>query len=87
MARMVKDDPRSTTCRNLRFLRQKTLMQQAESYSSWRVKDALGMQKVPEHEQWRLGLLTSLLNMRQDRHNRVLDSKQLCGMIDSLSST
>ena len=46
LARMVKDDPRSTTCRNLRFLRQKTLMQQAESYSSWRVKDALGMQRI-----------------------------------------
>ena len=61
-------------------------MQEVESYSSWRVKDVLGMQKVPECE-WRLGLLTSLLNMRQDRHNRVMDSKQLCGMIDSLSST
>jgi hypothetical protein len=36
--------------RNLRFLRQKTLLQQVESYSNWRVKDALGMQKVPEHE-------------------------------------
>ena len=45
------------------------------------------MQKVPEHEKWRLGLLTCLLSMRQERHNRVLDSKQLCGMINSLSNT
>ena len=87
MARMVKDDPRSTTCRNLRYLRQMTMMQQVEIYSSWRVKEALGMKKVPEHEKWRLGLLTSLLNMRQERYNRVMDSKQLCSMIDSLSST
>ena len=78
LARMVKDDPRSTTCRNLRYLREMTMVQQVESYSSWKVKDALGREKVPEHEKWRLGLLTSLLTM---------DSKQLCGMIDSLSST
>ena len=37
LARMVRDDPRSTTCRNLRFLIQKTLMQEVERYSSWRV--------------------------------------------------
>jgi hypothetical protein len=87
LARKVEDDARFPTCRNLRFLRQKTLLQQVESYSSWRVNDALGMQKIPEHEKWRLGLLTSLDKMRQGRQNRVLESKQLCGMIDSLNST
>jgi hypothetical protein len=79
LARIVKDDPRSTTCRNLRYLSQKTAMQQVESFSSWRVKEALGKRQVPDDEKWRLGLLTTLLSMRQDR--------QLCGMIDSLSST
>ena len=62
-------------------------MEQVESFSSWRVKEALGMKQVPDNEKWRLGLLTTLLIMRQDRHTKVMDSKQLCGMIDSLSST
>ena len=49
LARIVKDDPRSTTCRNLRYLSQKTSMQQVERFSSWRVKGALGMKQVPEN--------------------------------------
>ena len=83
----MKDDPRSTTCRNLKYIRQMTGLQQAASYSSWRVKDALGMMKVPENEKWRLGLLTTLISMRQDKYTKVQDSKQLTAMIDSLSST
>jgi hypothetical protein len=34
LARLVKDDPRSTTCRNLRYIRQMTGLQQAEHFSS-----------------------------------------------------
>ena len=87
LARLVKDDPRSSTCRNLRYIRQMTGLQQAESFSSWRVKGALSMKKVPENEKWRLGLLTTLISMRQDKYTNVQDSKQLTAMIDSLSST
>ena len=87
MARLVKNDPRSTTCKNLRYIRQKTGLHQAEQFSSWRVKEALPMLKVPENKKWRLGLLTTLLSMRQDKYTIVQDSKQLTAMIDSLSST
>jgi hypothetical protein len=87
LARLVKDDPRSSTCRNLRYIRQMTGLQQADSFSSWRVKGALSMKKVPENEKWRLGLLTTLISMRQDKYTNVQDSKQLTAMIDSLSST
>ena len=87
LARLVKNDPRSTTCRNLRYIRKMTGLQQAESFSSWRIKGALGMLEVPENEKWRLGLLTTLITMRQNKYTNVQDSKQLTAMIASLSST
>ena len=59
----------------------------SKNYSSWRVKDTLGLMKCPENEKWRLGLLTTLISMRQDKYTKVQDSKQLTAMIDSLSST
>ena len=87
LARMVKDDPRSTTYKNLKYLSEMTGMEQVENFASWRVKDALGKKEVPQNEKWRLRLLATLLNMKMDKYIQVQDSKQLCGMIDSLSST
>ena len=63
LVNMVSKDPRSTTCRNLRYLRLVTKMDQAEQFSSSRIREALPVQHVPEKEKWRLGLLTSLLKM------------------------
>ena len=87
LVRIVKDDPRSHTCLNLRYLSQKTGLEKVESYAGWRVKEALGRKTVPESERWRLGLLTTLLNMKRDKFSQVQDSKQISAMIDSLSST
>ena len=87
LVRTIRDDPRSHTCMNLRYLRLKTGLEEAQSYSGWRVKEALGRKNVPENEKWRLGLLTTLLNMKMDKLIQVQDSKQLCAMIDSLCST
>ena len=87
LARMVAADPRSTTCRNLSYLREVTVMVNAEWYSSWRVRDSLPVQKVPEKERWRLGLLSSLLGMQSEKYMMVQDSKRICAMIDSLCNT
>ena len=87
LARMVTDDPRSTTCANLRYLREVTKMVNVESYSSWRVRESLPIQKVPEREMWRVGLLNSLLNLRSEKYKMVQDSMHICAMIDSLCST
>ena len=87
LVRTIRDDPRSHTCMNLRYLRLKTGLEEAQSDSGWRVKEALGRKSVPENEKWRLGLLTTLLNMKMDKLIQVQDSKQLCAMIDSLCST
>ena len=87
LARMVSADPRSTTCRNLSYLREITGLANVEWYSSWRVRDSLPVMKVPEKERWRLGLLNSLLDMQSEKHLMVQDSKHICAMIDSLCST
>jgi hypothetical protein len=87
LARMVSADPRSTTCRNLRYLREVTKMDNVESYSSWRVRESLPVQKVPEKEMWRVGLLTSLMGLRSEKYKMVQDTKSICAMIDSLCST
>ena len=87
LVRVVRDDPRSHTCLNLRYLRQMTGLQEVDRYASWRVKAALGRKTVPENEKWRIGLLTTLLKMKMDKFFQVQDMQQLCAMIDSLSST
>ena len=87
LASMVADDPRSTTCRNLRYLREVTNMDNVESYSSWRVRESLPVQNVPEKEMWRVGLLNSLMGLRSEKYKRIQDTKHICAMIDSLCST
>ena len=76
LARMVSDDPRSTTCQNLRYLRERTKLDKVEEYSSWRVRNALPALNVPEKERWRLGLMKSLFATRSEKHMIVQDSRQ-----------
>ena len=87
LAKMVSVDPRSPTCKNLKYLRRAANHDQAERFSSWRVRELLPVQSVPEKEKWRLGLLTHLMELRQKRYIEVEDSKQICAMMDSLCST
>ena len=71
LARMVKSDPRSATFQNLRYLIKLTRLEQAENFGSWRIRDALPIQHVPEKEAWRVGLLTSLLSLRSEKYQMV----------------
>ena len=87
LARMVASDPRSSTCRNLRYLREVTGKQDIEWYASWRVRDSLPVKQVPEKEMWRVGLLNNLLGLWTEKYLLVQDSKRICAMIDSLCST
>ena len=87
LARVVSSDPRSSTCSNLKYLAKMTGLNQPQFYSSTRVKAALPVRQVPDTEQWRLGLLGSLIKMKNERHLRVIDTKTICAMIDSLCST
>ena len=87
LARMVTADPRSTTCKNLRYLREATEMENAEWYSSWRVRDSLPVQKIPQKEMWWVGLLNTLLLKKTEQFMMVQDTKCICAIIDSLCST
>ena len=83
----MSTDPRSTTCRNLKYLSLKTGFEQPESYSSWKVREALPVQRVPMNEMWRLGLLAKLMEMKRNKYMEVKDSQRITAMIDSLCST
>ena len=87
LARIVSRDPRSTTYRNLKYLERLTKLRQPEFYTAFKIKEALPVQKVPVGEQWRLGLLTSLLKIKIEKFIWVEDNKHICAMIDSLAST
>ena len=56
LVKIIEDDPRSTTCNNIRYLRKLTNIDNAEKYSSWRIRKELPKMLVPESENWRLGL-------------------------------
>ena len=71
LARIVSVDPRSATCANLRYLEKLTGLR-PQFYSSVRIKLKLPVQKVPVAEEWRLGLLDNLLNMKSERYLRVV---------------
>ena len=87
LARLVKSDPRSTTRRNLKMLSEKTSMAEPQLYSSERLRVALPAKTVPEAENWRLGLMTNLLIVRDEKLKRTEDTRHICAMIQSLCST
>ena len=87
LVNMIADDPRSTTCQNLRYLRRMTNLDNAEQFGSWRVRKELPQKSVPESERWRLGLLAKLMTMKQNMYMEVQDSKRITAMLDSLCST
>ena len=87
LAKIVKSDPRSTTCRNLKLLSEKTSLVQPEFYSSARIVAALPVKQVPAAEQWRLGLLRSLKVVRDEKMTRMEDTRHICAMFESLCST
>ena len=72
---------------NLKYVEKLTGLSQPELYSSFRIRAALPVKDVPECEKWRLGLLTNLFKLKNERFLRVEDSKSICAMLDSLCST
>ena len=84
---MIEDDPRSNTCRNIRYLRKLTNLDKAEKYSSCRIRKELPKRSVPESETWRLGLLAELMRAKQSKYIEVQDTTRITAMIESLCST
>jgi hypothetical protein len=82
LVKMVSSDPRSTTCKNLKYLRERTWLDQPEMLSSLRTTEVLPVKDVPQAGMWRLGLLSHLMEMKT-----VQDSQHITAMLDSLCST
>ena len=87
LLRIIENDPRSTTCRNLRFLRNATKVSQPELRSGKFIQTNLPTKSVPAEEEWRVGLLWSCLNLRSDIERKLEDSASICAMITSLCNT
>ena len=86
LANIVARDPQSTTSRNIKYIETLT------DLSSWdycknRIKQKLPVKEVPENQQWRLGLISKLLQMREEKFICVDDQTKLCSWLDSLCST
>ena len=87
LVRLVSNDPKSTTCRNLKHLARITCLEKPQLYCSWRIREVLPVQYVPKEEEWRLGLLSALMKVKRERYSMVKDMQQICAMLDSLAST
>jgi hypothetical protein len=86
LVNLVARDPSSNTADNLAYVRELTQLS-PWNFSSGRIKTALPSLEIPEKERWRLGLLTSLLKLRQEKHLSIVDKKRTQSMIDSLCSS
>ena len=86
LARVVLNTPGTTTWDNMRYVEELTGLSPRFQTAS-QIKVALPVLKVPEKENWRLGLLTSLLKMSKEKHTIVQDSEQITAMTDRLCST
>ena len=62
-------------------------MDYPEEFLSFKIKGCLKALQVPKVEEWRLGLLVTLFEMRSEKLLRVEDTKGVTAMIDSLCST
>ena len=87
LLKIVQDDPRSVTYKNLKLIRHLTGLQSAELYAPFRVRLDLQTKKVPDSEVWRLGLLSSLFKVRFEKFAAASDPMSICAMIDSLCNT
>ena len=56
-------------------------------YSGRMIKGALPMQTVPQEQQWRLGLLSSLLSLRREKYLNQEDTDRVEAMLVSLCTT
>ena len=87
LVRIVSGDPRSTTCKNLKLIRNLTNLSEAEYFSRHRILMDLPVKTVPQSEVWRLRLLESCMSLKVELDKRVQDTEQICAMISSLCST
>ena len=86
LANIVSRDPKSTTCKNLLYIKNVSGLDPWD-ISSQKIKTNLPVQQVPGNQKWRLGLMSKLMKMKVDKFVLAEDSQRICAMLDSLCST
>ena len=86
LCQVAAADPSSTTRENLEYVTQICGVNPRQ-YGAACVAASLPTSQVPEEQQWRLGLLTSLLSLRREKYLSQEDSSRVEAMLASLCST
>ena len=86
LVRIVARDARSVTWKNVSLIKEVSGLSPWD-YSKWRIKEKLPRATVPANNEWRLGLLQKLLEMRRQQEFTVEDTDRATQMIDSLCTT
>ena len=71
----------------MRYLKELTKLAKPQYYTAMKVRSALPVKKVPEQEMWRLGLMETLMKIKNEKYRMVEDTQHICAMLDSLAST
>ena len=86
LANIVSRDPRSNTNKNIKHVEAITGLSPWD-FSTSRIKDKLPVLEVPEKELWRLGMMTTLLRLREEKNLLNENTSSICSMVNSLCST
>ena len=86
LARLAVADGRSVTLENVRYVKRLPGLIPLR-YSGTRLKCSLPSQAVPMEQHWRLGLLSSLLSLRREKHRSQEDTNRVEAMLVSLCTT
>ena len=83
LARVTVADKASVTSENCQYVKRLTGLSPVQ-YGAARIKAALPRQSVPLEQQWRLGLLSSLLSLRKEKYRSQEDTARVEAMVVSL---
>ena len=86
LARVVVADGGSVTSENICHIKNVSGLSPLR-YGGSRIKCSLPCQTVPPEQQWRLGLLSSLLSLRREKHRSQEDINRVEAMLVSLCTT
>ena len=86
LARVTVADKASVTSENCQYVERLTGLSPVK-YCLARIKSALPRLAVPPEQQWRMGLLSSLLALRKEKYRSQEDTNRVEAMLISLCST
>ena len=83
---VVRNDVQSTTGANIYTIIKKTGLDPSEILP-FHMRSATLKKEVPEHENWRINLLTKYLNRRNELKDLSLNTEEISSLIESLCKT